>query len=65
MTDIVEVLGSMAKNDPYSELPLLEAADEIKRLRGLLYECLSFAMQAPIGVSSDLWEKVTKELGND
>ncbi len=36
---------------------------EIRRLRGLLHECLSFALGAPIGWSSDLWERVTNELG--
>ena len=36
---------------------------EIERLRGLLHECLSFALGAPIGWSSDLWERVTETLG--
>lgn len=35
----------------------------IARQRALLEECLSYALGRPIGVSSDLWERVTEILG--
>jgi chromosome segregation ATPase len=42
---------------------LTERNAEIERLRGLLHECLSFALGAPIKISWSLWERVTNELG--
>ena len=43
----------------------IDASHEIERLRRMLHECLSFALGSPIGWSSDLWERVTKELGDE
>lgn len=40
-------------------------AAEVARLRELLQECWRYAVGAPIGVSSDLWERVGKALGHD
>ena len=71
LREVIRLTYKTACGRDFERLELPEAvaaarqadADEIERLRGLLHECLSFALGAPIGWSSDLWERVTETLG--
>ena len=65
MSDIVERLRDYGSNpmvqSEYSMVPareLLEAADEIERLRGLLLESWEY-----VGCPTELWDRIREALG--